>query len=177
MKKISTLISSLLASAVLLLAAAAIAAAAELPAASGDVDRLNAEISKINEDAKLPQAEGVIAKQLADDFNVSSDRINILLGSMMQYGDVAAVLAFAEKLPGGITDRNMDEVMKVRFEGAWDDVAQNFGIDPGSIAGRLSSVQDGIQTALAESYDKGRAAGGGSDESKTEPDRSEPLYQ
>jgi hypothetical protein len=121
--------------------------------------------------------ESIVAKKLADDFDVSSDRINVLLGNMMRYGDVAAVLAFAEKLPGGITGRNVDEVMKIRFEGAWDDVAQNFDIDPATVAGRLSSVEDGIQTALAESYDQGRAAGGGPDESKAEPDRSEPLYQ
>lgn len=160
MKKIPTLISSLLASAALLLAVAAIAAAADVPAASGDVNKLNAQISQINEDSMQPQGESIIAKQLAADFNVSSDRIDVVVGNMMQYGDAAATLAFAEKLPGGITDRNVNEVMKIRYEGAWGDVARKFGIDPGSIAVRLSSVQDGIKTALAESSSEGRAAGG-----------------
>ena len=161
MKKITTLISLLLAIAVLLPTAATIAASAERPAISVAVDRLNAEISQINKDAQLPQGEAIIAEQLENDFNVSSDRISVLLGNMMQYGDAAAVRAFAEKLPEGITDRNVDEVTQSKFEGAWDQVAQNFGVAPGSIAGRLSCIEGGIQTALTESYGQGRAAGGG----------------
>lgn len=160
MKKVSILFSSLVATAALLLAVATMSAAADRPAVSGDIDKLNAEISKINQDAMVPQGESIVAKQLADDFSVTSDRINVVLGNMMQYGDVAAVLAFAEKLPGGITNPNVDRVMNIRSKGAWTDVAQNFGIDPAIAAGRLSSIQDNIQTALAESYDQGRAAGG-----------------
>ncbi len=168
MKKVSTFFSALLAAAALLLAVAIIAAAADRPAVTGDINKLNAEISQINKDAKVPQGERIVAKKIADDFNVSIDRINVLLGGMMQYGDAAAVLAFAEKLPGGISNQNVNKVMDMRSKAAWDKVAQNLRIDPGSVAGRLSSVEDGIQTALAESYDRGRAAGG-VDQSSEEP--------
>ncbi len=160
MKKISLLFPSLLATVGLFLAGTTITAAADRAAVSPDVSTLDAQVSKINEDAKVPQGAGVVAKQLANDFRVSSDRINIVLGSMMHYGDVAATLAFAEKLPGGITDQNVNEIMNTRSRGAWTDVAQKFGIDPTAVAGRLSSIQDNIQTALAVSYDQGRAAGG-----------------
>jgi hypothetical protein len=157
--KIRLLFTSLLVTVGMFLAATTITAA-DRAAVSPDISRLNAQVSRISEDAKLPQGEGVVAKQLANDFKVSSDRINLVLGSMMQYGDVAATLAFAEKMPGGITDQNVNKVMNTRSRGAWTDVAQQFGIDPTTVAGRLSSVQDNIQTALAVSYDQGRAAGG-----------------
>ncbi len=160
MKKISTSISSFLAGAVLLVASATFATAANPPAVSGDIGRLNAEVSQINEDARQPLGESIIARQLSADFNVSSEKIDVVVGNMMQYGDAAAVLAFAEKLPGGINDRNVDEVMKIRYAGAWSDVARKFGIDPGSVAVRLGKVQNGIKTALAESSAQGRAAGG-----------------
>ena len=157
MKKIS-LICALLVSAGFLMTATVVAAA-DQPAASGDISKLDAAISQINEQARTPQGESIIAKQLERDFSVSSHKIKALHKDKMQYGDVAAALAFAEKLRGGITNYNLNEVTRGKNRATWDQVAKFFKIDVGSVAGRLSSVQENIKTALAESA-KGSAAGG-----------------
>jgi hypothetical protein len=157
MKKIS-LIFALLASACFL-STATVAAAADQPAAAGGISKLYAAISQINEQARMPQGESIVAKQLERDFSVSGRKIKALHRDNTQYGDVAAALAFAEKLPGGITNSNLNEVTKGKNRATWDQVAKFFKIDVGIVAGRLSGVQENIKMALAESA-KGSAAGG-----------------
>ena len=120
---------------------------------------MNAVISEINEQAKNPQGEAITAKQLEREFSVSSGKIKALHRKNTQYGDVAAALAFAEKLPGGITNHNLNEVTRGKNRATWDQVASFFKIDAGSVAGRLSGVQKNIMTALAATS-KGSAAGG-----------------
>ena len=156
MKKIF-LICALLAAAGFL--AATVAVTADQPAASGEISKLNAAISQINDQAKTPQGESIIAKQLERDFTVSSGKINALRKKNTQYGDVAAALAFAEKLKGGISNPNLNDVTRAKNGATWDKVAKYFKIDIGSVAGRLSGVQENVKTALAESA-KGSAAGG-----------------
>ena len=121
MKKMS-FICALLASAGFLMTATVVAAA-DQPAASGDVSKLNAAISQINEQARNPQGESVIARQLEREFNVSSRKIKALHKENTQYGDVAAALAFAEKMRGGITNPNLNEVTRGKNKATWDQVA------------------------------------------------------
>lgn len=165
MKKSAITMLSLVAVASLLVAMTGLATAAAASAASKDENKLSAEITMINADAKLPQAEQVMKKQLKDSFSVGSDKISSLLGKNMQYGDIAAILAFADKMPGGITDANINQVLNMRQSNAgWDQVAKKVNVDTASVAGKISSFEESahknIKQALAESPSAGTGAGG-----------------
>jgi hypothetical protein len=156
MKKIS--FRALLAISVVFLPAV-VFAAADQAAAPADIGKLNDAIAQINVQARGPQAEALIEKQLERDFSVSSRKIKALHQGKMEYGDMAAALALAEKLPGGITNHNLNEVTRGKNRATWDQVAAFFKIDLGSAAERVSGVQDNIVTALAGAG-AGSAAGG-----------------
>ncbi|OGW33880.1 MAG: hypothetical protein A2010_16540 [Nitrospirae bacterium GWD2_57_9] len=166
MKKITSSLLSLLAVASLLVSLTGLAAAAG--GASKDENKLKAEITMLNTNAKLPQADQVMKKQLTDSFNVKSDKISSLLGRNMQYGDVAAVLAFADKMSGGVTDANINQVMTMRqSKTGWSQIAKSLNVDIADVASKVSDFEEdahkSIKEALAEGTAAGRGAGGSED--------------
>lgn len=165
MKKFVVNMLSLLAVAALLATMAGIATAAATAGASKDENKLKAEITMLNSEAKLPQADKVISKQLTDSFNVKSDKINSLLGRNIQYGEIAAILAFADKMPDGVTDANINKVMTLReSRTGWDQIAKNLNVDIADVASKLSSIEDdahkNIKQAMVEAPAAGVGAGG-----------------
>ncbi len=143
-----------------------------------DVGELNAEITMLNSNASLPQGDKIITKQLMDTFKVGSDRITSLIGgtAMMgsnkaQYGDAAAILAFASEMPGGVTAENITKVSSMRQQTRdWGQLAQKLNVDVAKVASKLSSLENdshrSIKQALADSF-SGSAAGGMSGESES----------
>src|SRR5574337_902127 len=171
MKKVMLKMLSLPAVAVFVVSLTGLAAAAlssGTSVSSKDVGKLNAEISMLNSDANLPQGDKIIMKQLTDNFRVDSSKISSLLSRNMQYGDVAATLAFADKLPGGVTDANLGKVISMRDSG-WDQLAKNLNVRISDVASKLSSIEDSahkdIKQAFADSLSSGSAAGGAAGES------------
>ncbi len=149
------------------IASAAMSSGSSMSSSSKDVNKLSAEISMLNSDANLPQGDKIIMKQLTDNFKVGNDKISSLLGRNMQYGDVAATLAFADKMPGGVIDANINKIVSMRDKG-WDQLAKNLNVDVSDVAGKLSKIEDNahknIKQAFADSLSSG-SAGGGSSES------------
>lgn len=149
-------------------------------AATKDENKLKAGITMLNSDAKLPQAEKVIKKQLTDNFNVKSEKLSSLKSRGMGYGEIAAVLTFADKMPGGVTDANINQVLTMRqSKPGWDQLAKGLNVDVSDVANSLSSFEDdihsGIKQALVESPAAGAGAGGVEDSGVvTEPGRELP---
>jgi hypothetical protein len=164
MKMISMKRISLLVAVMLVLTAGTVMAATSSTPSPKDVGKMNAEISLLNSYKSLPQGDKIISKQLTDTFSVTKDKVDSLLSKTLQIGDAAAVLAFAEKLSGGITDANINKVVTMKSRGGWDQVARNLNVDMASVAGKLSTFEDdahrSIKQALADSYASGRATGG-----------------
>lgn len=161
MKKTAHITLSLLVATVLVVSAGTANAAA----ASKDEAKLTAEITLLNADAKLPQGDKLISKQLTDSFNVKTDKISSLVGKNMQYGEIAAIIAFADKMSGGVTDANINKVLNLRqSRTGWSQIAKDLKVDLEDVADKVSSVEDeahkSIKQALAESP-TGRGAGGG----------------
>ncbi len=166
MKKVTIKMLSLMAVAGLLIAMVGIASAAMTTTLSKDVGKLNAEIAMLNADVNLPQGEKIISKQLTDTFRVDSSKFSSLIGRNMQYGDIAAILAFAEKMPGGLTDANINRVVSMRSGATgWDQLARSLNVNISDIGSRLSSLEDNahknIKQAYADSLAAGAGAGGG----------------
>ncbi len=146
-------------------------ATAASTASPKDVGELNAEITMLNSNASLPQGDKIITKQLMDTFKVGSDRVTSLIGASTlmgsnkaQYGDAAAILAFASEMPGGVTAENITKVSSMRQQTRdWAQLAQNLNVDVGKVASKLSSLENdshkSIKQALADSF-SGSAAGG-----------------
>lgn len=145
-------------------------------ATSKDEGKLTAEITMLNADAKLPQGDKMISKQLTDNFDVKKDKISSLLGKNMQYGEIAAILAFADKMSGGVTDANINQVMSLRqTKAGWTQIGKNLKVELSDVASKLSDIEDeahkNIKQALAESP-TGRGAGGGESTGEVSDDMS-----
>lgn len=166
MKRITVNTLTIVAVAALLVGMVGIATAGMTSSLSKDASKLNAEITMLNTDVNLPQGEKVISKELTDTFRVDSSKFSSLIGRNMQYGDIAAILAFAEKMPGGVTDDNINRVVIMRSSATgWDQVARRLNVSIGDVAARLSSLEDSahrnIKQAYADSLSAGAGAGGG----------------
>jgi hypothetical protein len=159
---------ALLAAVLLVLTTGTVLAASSSTPSPKDTGKLNAEISLLNSYKSLPQGDQIITKKLTENFKVSKDKVDSLLSRTMQVGDVAATLAFADKMSGGLTDSNINKVVTAKSKGGWDMVAKNLGVDIADVASKLSSFEDdahkSIKQALADSYVSGRATGGISEE-------------
>lgn len=180
MKKITHATFILVVIAVSMVFLAGLATAASTPSPK-DLEKLNAGIKMLNADADEPQGDKIIAKLLMDTFKVSSDKVASLVGSTtlienkkQQYGEAAAILAFAEELPGGVTVENITKVSNMREKTPdWGKLAQNLNVDIGKVAGKLSSLEIDAHTRIKQaavvSSPSGSAAGvmsGGSGSSK-----------
>jgi hypothetical protein len=147
-----------------------LATAASTPSPQ-DLEKLNAGIKLLNSDADQPQGDKIIAKLLMDTFKVSSDQVAGLVGlttlienKKQQHGDAAAILAFAEEMPGGATVDNIAKVSNTRQKTReWGQLAQNLNVDVGKVAGKLSSLEIDAHTRIKQaaivSSPSGSAAG------------------
>jgi hypothetical protein len=147
-------------------------------AESKDEKKLTVGITMLNSDAKLPQGEKVVTKQLTDEFGVKSDKITSLKGKNLGYGEIAAVLALADKMDGGVTDANINKVMTMKPGGTtgWSQIAKSLNVDIADIAGKVSDLEDSahsnIKEAALKAPESGRGAGGGATKSDSGAGRS-----
>ncbi len=131
-----------------------------------DLAALQICITMLNEDTRLPlEGELVVKKRLSDHYNLTLGQVDGLLGPDMLYGDLAAVLEFAKRMSGGVTDANIRKVADLSRSGTgWDRIAADLRFDLTDIADSLSRFEEGthsrIKKELAESNWTGEAAGG-----------------
>ena len=171
MKKITHATFILAAVAITLVFLAGLATSASTPSPQ-DLEKLNAVIKMLNSDADQPQGDKIIAKLLMDTFKVSSDKVASLVGATtlienkkQQYGEAAAILAFAEEMPGGVTIENITKVSNMREKTPdWGQLALSLNVDVVKAAAKLNSLeieaQKRIKQAAIESSPSGSAAGG-----------------
>lgn len=133
--------------------------------ASKDEKKLTVGITMLNSDAKLPAGEKVLIKQLTDEFDVKKDKISSLKGKNLSYGEIAVVLALADKMDGGVSDANINRVagMKPSSASGWSKVAKNLNVDIADVADKVSSIEDNAHSGIKEAAleTTGRGAGGG----------------
>lgn len=135
-------------------------------ASAKDERKLKTEITMLNKDAALPRGEQVVMDKLTREFSVSSDRITALRDKKLGFGEIAAVLALADKMSGGINDANIDRVTSMHESGGgWAKLAKSLNVDLGSVASKVAGLEDSahkdIKKAAAEGTAAGSGAGGG----------------
>ncbi len=127
--------------------------------------KLTSEISMLNKDASLPRGDQVVMDKLSKEFKVTSDQISALRSKNMGYGEIAAVYAFADKMPGGITDDNINKVTSmVQGKKGWGTIAKSLNVDLGSVRSKVDSIEKDahkdIKKASAETGTSGAGGGG-----------------
>ncbi len=97
----------------------------------------SADDAAVKSDAKIEQTAP--GERLKSDYKVDDARIDGLRDKKYGYGEIKKVLALAEKMPGGITDENVNKIVALR-EGppkmGWGQIAKQQGVHPGKLTGK-----------------------------------------
>ncbi len=112
-------------------------------AESKEEKSLGKEATQINTTAVSGQGEKVVAQRLEKEFSVTDTQIQTLRDKKLGYGEIAIVFSLAQKLPGGVTDANITEVMTLR-EGpptmGWGEVAKKLDLKLGPTVSQVKSI-------------------------------------
>jgi hypothetical protein len=110
---------------------------------SQDEKEIRKEAAAINTTAGNAQGEKIVTQRLEKDFNVSSDRIQGLRDKKLGYGEIAITLSLCQKMPGGITDANIQQVMTMR-QGpptmGWGEITKKLGTKLGPAISQVKHV-------------------------------------
>jgi hypothetical protein len=97
----------------------------------------------IDTTARNAQGEKLVTRRLEKDFNVRSDQIQGLRDRKMGYGEISIVLSLSQKMPGGATDANIQEVMTMR-QGpptmGWGEIAKKLGTKLGPAVSQVRNI-------------------------------------
>jgi len=120
-------------------------------AESKEEQSLQKEAAAIHTTAGNTQGEKVVIQRLEKDFNVSNDRIQGLRDQKLGYGEIAIVLSLSQKMPGGITDANIQQVMTMR-QGpptmGWGEIAKKLGTKLGPAISQVKNVNKEISREM-----------------------------
>lgn len=97
----------------------------------------------INDDASTPEGETVVIDRIEKEFDVDEATVKALRDKKLGYGEIAIALSLAERLPGGVTDENIDKVISMRqgppVQG-WGNVARDLDLSLKPAAKHLEKV-------------------------------------
>ncbi len=109
--------------------------------------RLDKNAAAIDKEASTPQGEKTVVQRLENEFKVDDTRISGLRSQKLGYGEIAIVLAMAQKMTGGITDANVNTIMSMR-EGTpkqgWGEIAKKLGIKLGPTISSVEKFEKGV---------------------------------
>lgn len=166
-------------SVVLAFCAASFAAAAE--GSSKDEQKLEQTSSDLDRDAAPPEGQKAVESRLKSEFKVDDARVQGLRDQKLGYGEISIVLALAQKMPGGITDANVQAIMSQR-QGppvmGWGQIAKKQGVKLGQVISKVKSVDAAArkhERTESKKREKGeeRAERAGRPERPERPERAE----
>lgn len=104
---------------------------------------LGKEATEISKTADTEKGEKVVVQKLETEFGVTDTQIQSLRDKKLGFGEIAIVFSLAQKLPGGITDANITEVMTLR-QGpptmGWGEVAKKLDLKLGPTVSQVKSI-------------------------------------
>jgi|GEM_PF-1337336 len=111
---------------------------------SPDEKKIEKNAADMDRDANEVQKEKVIVQKLEKEFAVDDARIKNLRDQKMGFGEIAITLSLAKKLPGGVTDVNVNKIISLR-EGTpkqgWGEIAKKLGVKLGEVQGQVERVE------------------------------------
>lgn len=125
--------------------------ATSVPAQTKEETRLDKNAAAVDKDANTPQGEKAVVQRLEKEYKVDDARISGLRNQNLGYGEIAIVLAMAQKMTGGITDANIKTIMSMR-EGTpkqgWGEIAKKLGIKLGPTVSSVEKLEKGAHKDL-----------------------------
>ncbi len=117
-------------------------ATAAFAAVSPDEKKLDDEMTALNKRASQPAGEKMVVQRLEKQFKVNQAEITSLRDKKLGYGEIAIVLAMAQKMPGGITSANMNQILSMR-QGTppkgWGEICKSLKL--GKLGPMISNVE------------------------------------
>ncbi len=104
---------------------------------------LQKESTEISATASTPKGETVVTQKLEKEFKVTGAQVQALRDQKLGYGEIAIVFSLAQKMPGGITDANIQSVMTLRTGPpvmGWGEIAKKLGTKLGPTISQVKSV-------------------------------------
>ncbi|HXT00231.1 MAG TPA: hypothetical protein VN915_06125 [Elusimicrobiota bacterium] len=148
--------------------AASRSAAEEAP--TRDEQKLAATAADLDKDSTRADGDKRVEETLEARFHVGDARIDGLRSRKLGYGEIAIVLALAQKLPGGINDANVSKIMAER-DGppvmGWGRIAKKEGVSLGKVMSDVRRADDAVRRDRDERAGKERA------EAAERPERAE----
>ncbi len=112
-------------------------------AESKEEKTLQKEATAINATAGNAQGEKVVTQRLEKEFKVTEMQIQRLRDKKLGYGEIAIALSLCQKMPGGATDANIQQVMTMR-QGpptmGWGEIANKLGTKLGPAVSQVRNV-------------------------------------
>jgi len=103
---------------------------------SKDEQKLVKTSSALDKDAARPEGRKAVEARLKSEFKVDDARLQGLRDQKLGYGEMSIALSLAEKMPGGITDANVNAIMAQR-QGppvmGWGEIARKQGVKLGEV--------------------------------------------
>jgi hypothetical protein len=108
-----------------------------------DEKSLGKEATEISKTADNEKGEKVVVQKLETEFKVTDAQIQSLRDKKLGFGEITIVFSLAQKLPGGITDANIGEIVTLR-EGpptmGWGEVAKKLDLKLGPVISQVKSL-------------------------------------
>ncbi len=104
---------------------------------------LQAAAASVDQQASQTEGQQTVISRLESRFNVDAARIDGLRSQSLGFGEVAIVLALAQKMTGGITDANVQSIMAMRTGTptmGWGEIANKLGEKLGPVVSQVNAV-------------------------------------
>ena len=131
---------------VLAFCAASFVSAAE--GMSRNEQQLEQTSSDLDKDGAAPQGRTAVEASLKSGFTVDDERVQGLREQKLGYGEISIVLGLAQKMPGGITDANVQSILTQR-QGppvmGWGQIAKKQGVKLVSLLNKVKKVSASVR--------------------------------
>ncbi len=109
-------------------------------------------IASVDKAGSEPNGEQQVVSRLEARFNVDQARIDNLRSQNLGFGEIAIVLALAQKMTGGITDANVLSIMSLRTGTpplGWGEIARKLGEKLGPVVSEVNAVARDVRQEMA----------------------------
>ena len=108
-----------------------------------DDAKLQETATMVDQEADQPEGKKEVVGRLEKEFNVTEDQVNDLRGKGLGYGEISITYSLAQKMPGGLTDANVQKVLELRQDKkmGWGNVARELNLKLGEVVGKAKRIE------------------------------------
>ena len=107
------------------------------------ITRVDNQIT-LDKDAGKQEGTEIVTKRLEKEFGVTASQVESLRDKKLGFGEITIAFSLAQKMPGGITDANINKILTMRqsrpVEG-WGEIAKKLGVKLGPVLSEVKKVE------------------------------------